>query len=78
MEGNHIIVRISPAEGDFPEQVEERRINVVLHHSAFPRAVLINGSEIDDWSYDASLQHLDIPLYCPVKDGVEVEISLVR
>jgi len=71
---NRIVVRIAPAQGDFPEQVKARHLDLVLHYASLPQSVFVNNHETDGWSYDASSKQLSIPLDCPVREGSEVEI----
>jgi alpha-glucosidase len=52
-EGDGLTIRIGVSEGNFTQQVEGRRMEVVLQRSPAPRKVLVNGEEGTDWRNNA-------------------------
>jgi alpha-glucosidase len=78
-EGNsqRIMVRISPAEGSFPEQVEVRQVEVILHRATPPAQVLVNGQVTTAWHYAAEEEAIHVPVRCPTAEGVELLVEMV-
>jgi alpha-glucosidase (family GH31 glycosyl hydrolase) len=67
-------IRISPAEGGFPEQAPERRIEVILQRSLPPLQVLVDGKPADGWNYEALAGETSIPAICATQQGIEIEV----
>lgn len=70
-----LVVQISAAQGDFPEQVKRRRAQVVLHRCPAPQQVRVAGEITAAWQYAAEAGELTIPLEYEVQAGVDVSID---
>ena len=62
--GIGLIVRVAAVEGSFPEQVESRQIELVVHRCSQPQHVTLNGSLLAGWVYELPQKRLTIPLVC--------------
>ena len=68
-----LAVRLGPAEGQFPAQGATREIEFVLHRTAAPRRVRVNGRPAEGWSHAAREERTIIPVPCPVHSETIVE-----
>ena len=73
-EGDTLTVRISSAEGAFPEQTSSRAIEVVVQRAGPPRAVSVDTLAWADWRYDAEQHCVRIKLNCAVTTGAVVQV----
>jgi alpha-D-xyloside xylohydrolase len=72
-DAQRLAVRIGPAQGRFPAQGETREVEFVLHRTAAPRRVRVNGRPAEGWSHDAQEERTIIPVSCPVRSETIVE-----
>jgi len=70
-----VVMRISPAQGDFAGQVESREVNVALHHCPAPAGVFVNGARATGWMYDPAEERTLVPVRCPVDTETVIEVS---
>jgi alpha-glucosidase len=70
-DGQRVVVRVAPDEGDFPTQVPSRQVEVVLHRSAAPTEVQVNGRPAAEWEYNAAEKTVRVAVRCPVDGETE-------
>lgn len=75
-DGAHTIIRIAAAEGDFPGQVQSRKIQINMHRSTAPAQVCVNGQASTEWAYNSAAGALTLSLECPVHQETIVEVIL--
>ena len=68
------VVRVEPAEGNFPGGVEIRELEIVLHRAEAPAEVKVNGGAVEDWRYEAEGRRVVVGVRCEVREGVRVEV----
>jgi len=69
-----VVVRIGAAEGGFPGQVESRQVELILHRTAAPARVRVNGQATTAWQHGPETAQLALTLQCPVQAETVVEI----
>ncbi len=70
--GRRVVVRISAAQGNFPEQVQERRVDLVLRRAVDVESVNVNGRPAE-WTSEADF--IRIALTCPTCKDTDVEVN---
>jgi alpha-glucosidase (family GH31 glycosyl hydrolase) len=73
--GPQVTVRISAVDGDFSEQVSERKVTVVLHRAPAPTSVRVNGRAIGSWTYEPTKDHVAIPVRCSVEEETILTVA---
>ena len=68
------VVRVEPAEGNFPGGVGIRELEIVLHRAEAPAEVKVNGGAVEDWRYEAEGRRVVVGVRCEVREGVRVEV----
>ncbi len=69
-----VVVRVEPAEGNFPGGAEIRELEIVLHRAEAPAEVRVNGETVKDWRYEAEGRRVVAGVRCEVREGVRVEV----
>jgi alpha-glucosidase (family GH31 glycosyl hydrolase) len=69
-----IVVKISPAEGNFAGQPVARRVELILHRSAAPAQAQVNGQISQDWDYDAAAGEIRLRLSCSIFEETVIQI----
>ncbi len=73
-DADHTTIRIMPALGNYPGQLPQRAIEIVLHRASKPGEVRINGEVWDRWTYQAERRCVSISFDSPVRQGTIVEV----
>jgi alpha-glucosidase (family GH31 glycosyl hydrolase) len=76
-DGVRLSLQVSAARGGFTGAPAARQIEFVLHQSAKPRRVLVNGLEIPGWSYEAEIRKATIQVSCPLSQDTSIEIAWI-
>lgn len=61
--------------GTFPVDSAPRRITIILHKSAVPRHVLLNGQPFSAWEHSAQTHTLRLSAECPLTQATIFEIE---
>ncbi len=67
-----IVVRISARQGSFTGQPVSRQVEVILHRSAAPAQVIVNGQISQNWSHAAGRGETSLRLSCSVFEGTVI------
>jgi alpha-glucosidase (family GH31 glycosyl hydrolase) len=67
-------LHIAPAEGNFPEMVHARRVELIVHQATPPQQVLFNNQPGDAWHYNEASAELLIRLNLTPQKGATIDI----
>jgi alpha-glucosidase len=73
--GGEIIVRISAAQGGFVGQPVERLVELILHRSAAPAQVMVNGQPSPEWSFAGERGETSLRLTCSIFEETVIRIT---
>jgi alpha-glucosidase len=73
--GGDIIVRISAAQGGFVGQPVERLVELILHRSAAPAQVMVNGQPSPEWSFAGERGETSLRLTCSIFEETVIRIT---
>lgn len=71
---DQIVVRISPAQGNFAGQPVTRRVELILHRAPAPAQVQVNEQASQDWQYDAAAGEMRLRLSCSIFEETTIRI----
>lgn len=72
-EEGRVVVRIAPAEGDFPGQVPSRRVEIVLHQVQALAEARVNGQPAQEWEHKTKERTARVVARCPVDEETVVD-----
>ncbi len=71
-DGKRVLVRISAAQGEFPEQAKSRQVNLILHRAGEVESARVNG---ENTAVTSDLESVRVSLACPTGKDTTVEVT---